>query len=167
MLYGGTFDPAYTLTVNALGSQLQPVTNKRNAALLAKHIEEGMGVDPKRGVIKFMASTEDNLAVGGKTMAVEIELLEKETGESNSSQQRSLSRGDKSKRQSLKSLRAATSLNQLPTHNESMLSLPSAYDNTPPLPAMPTGKSTMDKRAEKAQRIGRRKSFMATIFGKS
>lgn len=168
MLYGGTFDPAYTLTITALGSQLQPVTNKRNAALLAKHIDEGMGVDPKRGVIKFLASTEDNLAVDGKTMTLEIEELERETAENNSSLHRSLSRGDKSKRrQSLKSLRGAKASSQLPTHNESMVSLPSTYEHNPPLPAIPTEKSTMDKRAEKAQRIGRRKSFMATIFGKS
>jgi hypothetical protein len=170
MLYGGTFDPAYTLTVTALGSQLQPVTNKRNAVLLAKHIDEGMGVDPKRGVIKFVASTEENLAVDGKTMALQIEELEKETAENNSNLQRSLSRGDKTekskRRQSLKSLRGVKA-SQLSTHNESMVSLPSAYEQRPPLPAMPTEKSTMDKRAEKAQKLGRRKSFMATIFGKS
>lgn len=167
MLYGGNFDPAYTLTINALSSQLQPVTNKRNAALLSKHMEEGLGVDPKRGVIKFLPTLEPNLAVDGKTIAGEIEELEKEVAEQNSSLQRNLSHGNKSKRrQSMKSLRDTKTSSQLPTHNESMVSLPSTYDH-PPLPAMPSEKSTMDRRAEKAQKIGRRKSFMATIFGKS
>ncbi|KAE8449094.1 hypothetical protein EG329_008477 [Mollisiaceae sp. DMI_Dod_QoI] len=170
MLYGGNFDPAYTLTITALGSQLQPVTNKRNASLLAKHMEEGLGVGPKRGVIKFATIAEENLAVDGKTIAREIEELEREQAEQNSNLQRSLSRGaNKSKRrQSMKSLRGAKSGMQLPTHNESMVSLPATSEyNTPPLPAMPTEKSSMDRRAEKAQKIGRRKSFMATLFGKS
>lgn len=163
MLYGGTFDPAYTLNITALGSQLKPVTNKRNAALLAKHIEEGMGVEAKRGLIKFLASTEDNLAVDGRTMTWEIEELEKEMAENNSSLQRSLS---SKRRQSLRSLRGTKGSNQLPTHKESMQSLPSTYE-LPPMPALPTEKSTMDKRAEKVQKIGRRKSFMASIFRKS
>ncbi|KUJ12880.1 Tautomerase/MIF [Mollisia scopiformis] len=167
MLYGGNFDPAYTLTITALTSQLQPVTNKRNAALLAKHMEESLGVESKRGVIKFVATPEENLAVDGKTIAGEIEELEKATADHNSSLQRSLSRGTNSKRrQSMKSLRGIKTSSQLPTHNESMVSLPSTYEQNPPMPAMPSEKSTMDKRAEKAQRIGRRKSFMATIFGK-
>jgi len=168
MLYGGNFDPAYTLTITALNSQLQPVTNKRNAALLAKHMDEGLGVDPKRGVIKFVATAEENLAVNGKTVAGEIEELEKEMAEQNSTLQRSLSHGTKSKRrQSMKSLQGTKRSSQLPTHNESMVSLPGTYDRKPPLPAMPTEMSAMDRKAEKAQKIGRRKSFMATIFGKS
>lgn len=169
MLYGGNFDPAYSLTITAVGSQLQPVTNKRNASLLAKHIDDTLGVDPKRGVIKFIAIAEENLATDGKTISGEIEQLDKEQAEANSSLQRSLSHGtDKSKRrQSMKSLRGTKAKGLLPTHNESMISLPASANYIPPLPAIPTEKSTMDKKAEKAQRIGRRKSFMATLFGKS
>jgi hypothetical protein len=167
MLFGGNFDPAYTLTITALGSQLQPVTNKRNASLLAKAMEEGLGVAPNRGVIRFLAMPEENLATDGKTIAGEIEELEKETAETNTSLQRSLSRGTpKSKRRhSMKSLRGTK--NQLPTHNEHTSPTPPLSEReTPPLPAMPSEKSPMDRRAEKAQKMGRRKSFIATIFGK-
>jgi hypothetical protein len=166
MLFGGNFDPAYTLTITALGSQVQPVTNKRNAALLGKAMEEGLGVAPNRGVIRFLALAEENLATDGKTIAGEIEELERETAENNSIQ-RSLSRSTlkNKRRHSLRSLRAK---NQLATHNEHISPTPSMSEReTPPLPAIPSGKSPMDLRAEKAQKMGRRRSFIATIFGKA
>jgi hypothetical protein len=170
MLFGGNFDPAYTLTITAVNSQLQPVTNKRNATLLAKAMEESLGVAPKRGVIKFLAMSEDNLATDGKTITGEIEELEKEHAENNSSLQRSLSKSTaKSKRRhSMRSLR--TTKNTLPTHNEHSSPTPPMSDRereTPPLPAIPSEKSPMDLRAEKAQKMGRRKSFIASIFGKA
>jgi hypothetical protein len=170
MLFGGNFDPAYTLTITAVNSQLQPVTNKRNATLLAKAMEESLGVAPNRGVVKFLAMSEDNLATDGKTITGEIEELEKENAENSSSLQRSLSKGTaKSKRRhSMRSLR--TSKNTLPTHNEHSSPTPpmsARSRETPPLPAIPSEKSPMDLRAEKAQKMGRRKSFIATIFGKA
>ena len=170
MLFGGNFDPAYTLTITALNSQLQPVTNKRNATLLAKAMEEGLGVAPNRGVIKFLVMSEDNLATDGRTITSEIEELEKEHAENNSSLQRNLSKNTpKSKRRhSMRSLR--TSKNTLPTHNEHGSPTPPISDpdrQTPPLPAIPSEKSPMDRRAEKAQKMGRRKSFIASIFGKA
>ncbi|KAE9378935.1 Tautomerase/MIF [Stipitochalara longipes BDJ] len=170
MLFAGNFDPAYTLTITATNSQLQPVTNKRNAALLAKAMEEGLGVAPNRGVIKFVAMSEDNLATDGKTITGEIEELEKESAENNSSLQRNLSKNPpKTKRRnSLRSLR--TNKTPLPTHNEHGSPTPPISDwerVTPPLPAIPSEKSPMDQRAEKAQRMGRRKSFIASIFGKA
>jgi len=168
MLFGGNFDPAYTLTITALGSQLQPVTNKRNASLLAKVMEEALGVVPNRGIIRFLAIPEENLATDGRTIAGEIEELEKETADTNTSLQRSLSRGaPKSKRRnSIRSLRATK--HQLPTHNERVSPVsPMSERETPTLPAMPSEKSPMDRRAEKAQKMGRRKSFIATIFGKA
>jgi hypothetical protein len=170
MLFGGNFDPAYTLTITALTSQLQPVTNKRNATLLAKAMEESLGVVPNRGVVKFLAMSEDNMATDGKTITGEIEELEKENAENSSSLQRSLSKttGKSKRRHSTMSLR--TSKNTLPTHNEHSSPTPpmsARSRETPPLPAIPSEKSPMDQRAEKAQKIGRRKSFIATIFGKA
>lgn len=179
LLFGGSFDPAYTLTINALPSQLQPVTNKRNAALLSKAMEEGLGVGPDRGVIKFCAIAEDNLANGGKTVAQEIEELEKETTETNVNLQRNLSKHSstathnsdpkRNRRQSMKSLRSLRTKNQLPTHEESSATTPDLTDRDtpPPMPAMPTELGKMDKRAAKAQKMGRRKSFIATIFGRA
>ncbi|KAH6681796.1 Tautomerase/MIF superfamily [Halenospora varia] len=185
LLFGGSFDPAYTMTITALASQLQPVTNKRNASLLAKAMEEGLGVGPDRGLIKFVAIAEENLATNGRTLAGDIEELEKENGEDNSNLKRNLSRANKNKkRQSMKSLRNLKSSSHLPTHDEQLtppLSEPmspplpglppksagSPSPHTPKLPEIPTEKSAIDRRAEKTQKMGRRRSFIATIFGKA
>ncbi len=177
MLYGGNFDPAYTLTISALPSQVQPVTNKRNASLLAKAMEEGLGVGPDRGVIRFLAIPEENLASNGKTVTGEIEELEKESGEPHSSIQRNISNrtGKGKRRPSMRSLRGKTGT--LPTHNESGTHTPTlptivspstmSVDRAgTPLPPIPTEMSAMDRKAEKAKKVSRRKSFIATIFGK-
>ncbi|KAI1096380.1 Tautomerase/MIF [Rostrohypoxylon terebratum] len=72
MMFGGSFDPAYTLTIHALPSLVQPTTNKRNAALIQKHIQDTLGVITSRGYVRFVATSEDNVAIGGKTIAAEI-----------------------------------------------------------------------------------------------
>ncbi|KAF4631795.1 hypothetical protein G7Y89_g6333 [Cudoniella acicularis] len=185
LMFGGSFDHAYTMTITALASQVQPVTNKRNAALLAKAMEEGLGVTPNRGLIKFIPIAEENIATNGKTLAGEIDDLEKETAEENANLNRSLSRSHpkNKKRQSMKSLRNLKSSSHLPTHDEQMtLSLsepqspplprlsskfptPSAPVSAPQIPSIPTEKSAMDRKAEKAQKMGRRRSFIAAVFG--
>ncbi len=76
MFFGGSFDPAYVMTVYALPSQLLPTTNKRNAALMQKYMEETLGVNPDRGFLRFVPTGEEHLARGGKTMAGEIEELQ-------------------------------------------------------------------------------------------
>lgn len=80
MLFGGTFDPAYVMSVFALPSQLQPTTNKRNAALIQKHMEEAIGVTPSRGFLRFIPTLEEHTAWNGKTLAGEIDDLEKDSG---------------------------------------------------------------------------------------
>ena len=77
MLFGGTFDPAYVISISALPSHLQPTTNKRNAALIQKHLEEAIGVGPSRGLLKFIPVAEDCLASGGTTVSGEMEMAEK------------------------------------------------------------------------------------------
>ncbi|KAI1378199.1 Tautomerase/MIF [Hypoxylon crocopeplum] len=73
MMFGGSFDPAYTLTIHALPSLVQPTTNKRNAALIQRHIQETLGVMSSRGYVRFVATPEENVAIGGKTVATEID----------------------------------------------------------------------------------------------
>jgi hypothetical protein len=77
MMFGGTFEPAYIMSLFALPGQLQPATNKRNAALIQKHMQEAIGVTPARGFLRFVPTMEDQVAVNGKTMAGEIDELEK------------------------------------------------------------------------------------------
>jgi len=179
LLYGGSFDPAYTLTITALPGQVQPVTNKRNASLLAKAMEESLGVAPSRGIIKFIAIPEENFAHDGKTIAGEIEELEKELGE-NSSLVRSLSKATNrsKKRQSMRSLRGKLSdvaeskqptpyfPDDLRSPTEMLETSQTPQNMRTPIPPTPTEMSTLDKKADKVQKMSRRKSFIATIFGK-
>ncbi|KAI1125209.1 Tautomerase/MIF [Nemania abortiva] len=78
MLFGSTFEPAYILTIHALPSLLQPATNRRNANLIQQHLHETLGVVSTRGHVRFEATPEDNVAIGGKTVAAEIESLSRE-----------------------------------------------------------------------------------------
>jgi hypothetical protein len=77
MFFAGSFDAAYIMTISALPSQVLPTTNKRNAALIQKHMEEAIGVQPKRGLLRFVPTQEENMANNGKTMAGEIDELER------------------------------------------------------------------------------------------
>ncbi|KAI1106260.1 Tautomerase/MIF [Jackrogersella minutella] len=72
MMFGGSFDPAYTLTIHALPNLVQPTTNKRNSALIQRHILETLGVVTSRGYVRFVATPEENVAHGGKTIAAQI-----------------------------------------------------------------------------------------------
>lgn len=168
------------MTVTALQSQLQPVTNKRNAALLQKAMEDAVGVVPDRGLIRFMPIAEENLATNSKTVSGEIEDLEKGTSEDSSSVRRTLSCSRK--RQSTRSLRNLKNSSALPTHDEQMTPPVSARgassqgitfqgissQGTPSMPTVPTEKSTMDRRADRAQgKMSRRKSFIASMFGRA
>ncbi len=190
------------MTITALPFQVQPVTNKRNTILLAKLLEESLGVTPSRGLIKFVGVQEENFAFNGKTAAAEIEDLEKEQGDDSTTVKQTLSRlGPKAatKRQSKRSMRnlkvdtvsansvinerEPTSTNvvrsgrRTPSQGEMQpstqtpvtpLPLPDRFNTTPaiPMPPVPVKKSAMDRKAEKVQKIGHRKSFISGLFSR-
>lgn len=81
LLLGGSFEPTYILTINALPVQLQPTTNKRNAALIQTFMAESIGVSSDRGIIKFIPIPEESLAMNGMTILGEIERLERQHAE--------------------------------------------------------------------------------------
>jgi hypothetical protein len=83
LLLGGSFEPAYILTVTALPVQIQPTINKRNAALIQSFMSDTLGVMPDRGIIRFQAIPEENMAISGRTILGEIERLEKQQAEEN------------------------------------------------------------------------------------
>jgi Macrophage migration inhibitory factor (MIF) len=171
------------MTITALPSQVQPVTNKRNTMLLQKQLEESLGVSPSRGIIKFVGIAEENFAFNGKTFAGEIEELEREQADNNTNLARSLSRGAPKvgkKRHSMRSLKslkissggAGKDVMPMPSPVKAEATPPLSDRDTPtptlnmiPVPAIPA-KSDMDKRAEKAQKLGRRKSFIQGLFGR-
>lgn len=75
---GGTFDPCYILTVNAVSSQMGPSTNKRNATLIQSFMADILSVPAERGIITFIPIPEENLATGGNTILGEMEKAEKQ-----------------------------------------------------------------------------------------
>ena len=75
---GGTFDPCYMLTINAVPSQMGPSTNKRNSSLIQSFMAEILSVPPERGIVTFVSIAEENLAVSGNTILGEMEKLEKQ-----------------------------------------------------------------------------------------
>ncbi|MCJ1283147.1 hypothetical protein MMC26_002474 [Xylographa opegraphella] len=77
LIYGGTFDPAYILTITALPLYVQATTNKRNATLMQGFLAEILKVPEHRGIIRFVPVAEDNFATGGMTITSEIESLSK------------------------------------------------------------------------------------------
>ncbi|KAF2466372.1 uncharacterized protein BDR25DRAFT_237355 [Lindgomyces ingoldianus] len=85
LLLGGSFEPTYILTINALPIQLQPTTNKRNAALIQAFMFESIGVPLERGIMRFVPIPEDSLAMSGVTILGEVERLERQQAEEHTS----------------------------------------------------------------------------------
>jgi len=125
-------------------------------------LEESLGVVPQRGLLKFSAIAEENYATNSQTVAAQIDTVNKEVMEEHADLKRSFSRANK-RRQSTRSLKVSS---PLPTHPEQMSTPPTSDRDTPPLPAIPTERSSLDRKAEKLRSIGRRKSFIASMFGK-
>lgn len=67
------------LTITTVPSQMQPATNKRNAALIQSFMADILSVPPDRGIIKFAPIPEENYAMNGNTMLGEIERMERQT----------------------------------------------------------------------------------------
>lgn len=96
LLLGGSFEPTYVMTINALAVQVQPTTNKRNAALIQTFMTESIGVSPDRGIVKFIPIPEESLAMNGMTILGEIERLERQHAEETGSNiKRAVTRGSR------------------------------------------------------------------------
>lgn len=99
LMMAGSFEPAYLLTITAIPSELQPVTNKRNTYLIQHFIADTLHVPSSRGVIRFQDVPEQKLGTNGSTVAGEIERLEKAQAEDTNGVGRSMT--SKSSRKSL------------------------------------------------------------------
>ncbi|KAL7818519.1 Tautomerase/MIF [Trichoderma gracile] len=88
LLFSGSPNPAYILTVTALACEVQPATNKRNAAVLQKHLEAILRVPPARGMVRFVPVAEECLAWGGKTVTGRISEALARLGEENKLQEK-------------------------------------------------------------------------------
>lgn len=163
LLLAGTFDSAYILTITALPSQIQPVTNKRNTALVQAFMNDSLGVSHDRGVVRFVGIGEEYLGTNGMTVLGEIESLSR--GEDNggeTTRSNTIRRGRSRKVPNPKELvLQEKSRRPSPTAAKA----PSPPLKSPPMPAVPIEKSALDKKAEKVQKMGRRRSFLS-MFGK-
>lgn len=81
MLFGGSFEPAYNMTIAALASEIAPTKNKRSTALVQAFMLESLDIAPRRGIIRFEPVAEENLATNGMTALQEIEEIERNSSE--------------------------------------------------------------------------------------
>lgn len=116
---------------------------------------------PVRGVVRFTRIPDEDLAFNGTTILGQIENLQKAPGNQNASSTgfSAFPPNQSTRRQTQAKPR------DLPLR-EGSASVPisrvaSPAMQSPPLPAIPTQKSAMDLKAEKVQKLGRRRSFMA------
>ncbi|GAB7353152.1 hypothetical protein MBLNU459_g3686t1 [Dothideomycetes sp. NU459] len=168
LLLAGSFEPAYILTISALPSQLQPTTNKRNAALIQSFMADILSVPPERGILRFKPIPEENLATNGATVLGEMERVEKQRAEDdkNSSVKQAFQRDSRKSLASKKSaLRATPEPGSPRTTTSKHLSAAS-----PPLPNYPSPTppalfegSTENKR--KSLIADRRKSMSGILQG--
>ena len=166
LFYGGSFDPAYMLTISALPSQLQSTTNKRNASLIQQFFSESLHVPADRGIVRFVAVPEENLATDGMTVLGVMENQNRNSTKEQGLDRRmsrarmgSMSRPKRS--DTMKEIEPAQKARSQSAGSE--VARPDV--KMPPLPPLPTEKSPSDIKAEKVQRVGKRKSIL-NMFGK-
>lgn len=133
---------------------------------------EALGVTSDRGVVRFVPIAEDHLATNGSTVLGEIERLSRNSDEENADSLMGRSKSRRSVKPNDLPLRDGTGTTKTRSRMVSRKTsrAPSPTPVSPPLtspslPALPTEKSAMDRRAEKVQTVGRRKSFLS-MFGK-
>lgn len=81
LFFGGTFAPAYCITISALPSQIQTATNKRNLLLLQLHLEKTLKVFPTRGIVRYLPVEEDCFGWNKRTIASEMAEVETQGSE--------------------------------------------------------------------------------------
>ncbi|KAL9016028.1 MAG: hypothetical protein Q9185_006594 [Variospora sp. 1 TL-2023] len=162
LLFAGTFDSAYIITITALPSQIQPVTNKRNAVMIQTFMSELLGVTPDRGIIRFNGICEEYLATNGTTLQGEIDNLAKESSEDTTDNKRSNTLRSGRSRKYSRPEKLILQERSRPGTSDNLSSPPLT---SPSLPVISREQSPLDKKAEKVQRMGRRKSFLAMFSG--
>ncbi|KFA45594.1 hypothetical protein S40293_09423 [Stachybotrys chartarum IBT 40293] len=76
MVFSGSAEPCYVFTIQALEHHVQETTNKRNVALIQRHMEQALRVPAHRGVVRFVPVSEECFGWSGRTVAGEIWDLE-------------------------------------------------------------------------------------------
>jgi len=161
LLFSGSFDPAYVMTVTSIQQYLEPALNNHNAAALQTHMQESVGVLPERGLVKFEILAESNIARTGKTLRFEIADFEKKMNPEFINFNISVGSTSGSK-----SMRTFEATRNLPTQHELKFCPPEIEDGAPPPPPILREKIYDNVMPTKAERLGRRKSIGVWMFGK-
>ncbi|KAG6048678.1 hypothetical protein E4U39_007097 [Claviceps sp. Clav50 group G5] len=61
LLHGGSFDPAYILTITGRKDQ---ITDKRNVTVFQDHLQQAIRVTPARGLVQFVSTAEHSVSHG-------------------------------------------------------------------------------------------------------
>jgi hypothetical protein len=146
MIFHGTGEPTYRVTVTTLQNQLGQMTNKRHSILIMDALSEALRIPESRGIVQFEGINEDNLAYDGSTVREEINQLTKLTspdGRSIASIRSIMTRGMSRNKKSNASRKSANSANQhSPVDAEVMAAMSSisirAENGSPPATATPT-----------------------------
>ena len=128
---------------------------------------DSLGVSADRGIVRFSPVPEENLATKGTTILGEIEALRKVSDEETGPNllERSKSRlANRPKELPLRGRSDSKPKSKVTSRVTSPAPLSPAL-KSPSLPPIPAEKSALDRKAEKVQRMGRRKSFLS-VFGK-
>ena len=189
---GNSFEPAYVLTITAVPVHIQPTINKRNASLLQVFFNDNLGVPSHRGIVKFVAIAEENLASGGITVADKGERackkvdLPKAGEKTEAEKERDRNRrrktiggpnpatppldihpdaqGEEADYVGLLGRVRSRSRNSEKRRSRKSsavgVTVIAAKDEMPPLPPIPTEKSSLDLMAEKMQKTGKRRSLI-------
>ncbi|KHO00816.1 MIF domain containing protein [Metarhizium album ARSEF 1941] len=149
LLFGGSFDPAYIMTVTALPDQVMANANRRNTALFQSHLQQALRVTPTRGLVLFVPIVEERLGYGGETLAAAVGA--------------SAGDGRNGERQQFKALRKPASMNPMVSRRN---------DNTaPPVAVMPPAvapKNSIDMVTSSGTKTrNKRKAFMQSLFTRS
>ncbi|KAK8058951.1 hypothetical protein PG994_009399 [Apiospora phragmitis] len=155
IMFGGSFEPA-------------------NAALMQAHIQDTLGVPSSRGYVRFEATPEANMAYGGKTVAGEMDDVDR-IRKDGAAIDRAPSRAAKSKKmlgvRPAVSPRSTTILSHVDAGGGKTADSPSSMDDTPMITTtIPEHPSTPPKSEqeseEKPTKIAvRKKSFVSSLFG--
>lgn len=76
LMLGGSTGSAYVCTVSTLASELGPMKNLRTVTIIQDFLNDTLHVAQQRGIVKFEAIKEDNLATNGATVQQEIDKLD-------------------------------------------------------------------------------------------
>lgn len=78
LMLGGTFDPAYMLTISTIPEYVQEATNMRNTHFIQRFLDDHLSVPPSRGIVRYITVPESMLGINGVT--VQGQIIENEIG---------------------------------------------------------------------------------------